>query len=288
MENKLQSINFQDFIDLNTKNVELFCDTLSKIIADSIVNKTTESISQNLSDITRNYEKIYNILKLDDSKNALCYYFGRISSLTDLTLTISSEEITNEILKKTLNSYALLLPTLNVISKYGTISGSNLKKELNLKNYSSLSNFIKRISKYKLIETNKIGTSNYYTLSLLGKQLLESEHRRINCNHGELKIKFSDFIYFLNGIPEELEEVDPNAENIIHNYIRFVLNQKEKRLLKQKLDTIFHTRDKFVYNALQNNLKETTLTENNISIESYDRKNANNIYGYDCVVIDAY
>lgn len=238
--------------------------------------------------ITNNYEKIHNILSLNDTQNAICYYYGRISSITDLALDIIKEETTSKLLDNVLNSYSLLLPALKVIEKYGTVSGANLKKELALKSNSNLSNFIKRINKYNLIEVNKIGTSNYYTLSLLGKRILNNSHSNCPDEEIETKIGFKDLLYLLNGINVEIGEPNANALAIFNDYINFELNINEKRLLKHKLDSIIYTRDNYVGNLFQNTLKLTNVNEDNVFYEEYDSDTDEDAYVYNYPVINIY
>ena len=288
MQNKLQNINFDDFQKHNINNIEVFYDSLNQIVLSSIINHNVETIESSLELITNNYEKIHNILSLNDTQNAICYYYGRISSITDLALDIIKEKTTSKLLDNVLNSYSLLLPALKVIEKYGTVSGANLKKELALKSNSNLSNFIKRINKYNLIEVNKIGTSNYYTLSLLGKRILNNSYSNCPDEEIETKIGFKDLLYLLNGINVEIGEPNANALAIFNDYINFELNINEKRLLKHKLDSIIYTRDNYVGNLFQNTLKLTNVNEDNVFYEEYDSDTDEDAYVYNYPVINIY
>lgn len=289
MEKKLQPINFKDFVDYDVKSIEIFSESLAKIILDSIINKSTESIHTSIEPLTHSYEKIFNALNLNDAKNLVCYYFGRISSLTDLSLDLSDYETANIVLKNISKNYSLLLPALMVIDKHGTVSGAKLKKELKFKSDSNLSNFIKRIKKYNLIEVNKIGTSNFYTLSLLGKRLLDNQCKKTSSsNDRESSISLRELLYFLNGILEEIEEEKPNTLNIIHNYVKFPVTISEKRLIKQKLDSIFYLRNKYISDLIQNNANTFRIEENNDMLSNYNYSKGDDTYEYDHELISVY
>jgi len=285
MSNNLQLFNYEDFRELNLRNVEDLHETMNKLVVDAVVNQTLEALKSSFKTVTKSYEKIYNSLNLDDTRNMICYYFGRISSLTDVSLDIIERQVKTKVLDNISDNYSLLIPALSAIESRGTISGSELKKELKLKSNSNLSNFIKRINRYELVEVNKIGTSNYYSLSLNGKLLLTNRQKKESQNIPELKIGFEELLTFMNGILEEMEENQPNSLKVIHDHVKFNVNTGEKRLLKQKLDSIFYSRDNYVrtriktYSKVNPNFKQLGL------YKVYGEESVDDYSIYDCAIV---
>ena len=88
---------------------------------------------------------------------------------------------------------------------------------------------------------------------------------------------------FLNGVLEEIEEESPNTLNILHNYVKFDTSVSENKLLKQKLDSIFSNRDKFVCKKIQNSLKDAPTIAAEHSYIFYQRSNG---YAYSLSTIE--
>lgn len=285
MSNNLQLLNYEDFKELNLRNVEDLHETMNKLVVDAVVNQTLEALKSSFKTVTKSYEKIYNSLNLDDTRNMICYYFGRISSLTDVSLDIIERQVKTKVLDNISDNYSLLIPALSAIESRGTISGSELKKELKLKSNSNLSNFIKRINRYELVEVNKIGTSNYYSLSLNGKLLLTNRQKKESQNIPELKIGFEELLTFMNGILEEMEENQPNSLKVIHDHVKFNVNTGEKRLLKQKLDSIFYSRDNYVRTRIKTYSKVNPNFKQLGSYKVYGEESVDDDSIYDCAIV---
>ena len=58
MDKSLQPINFRAFVEYDVKSIEIFSESLAKIILDSIINKSTESIHTSIEPLTHSYEKL--------------------------------------------------------------------------------------------------------------------------------------------------------------------------------------------------------------------------------------
>ena len=268
MVDKLQVKNFLSFRQQKIDELEKYHDYLKRIIVDMIANQTIDTLKNELNKLTQDYEKIYNQLNLDDEQNALCYYFGRICSMTDVSLAVLKDQTTTKLLDNVLDSYPLLLPALRIISENGTISGPNLKRELKLKSDSNLSNFIKRIAKYNLINIDKIGTSNYYTLSVHGRRLLNNQNRIKQLNNAELKISFKELISLLNVISDEMSYSNPNVLSIVQLCASLGISVGEKNILKQKLYGIFNSRDNYFRCRLQQKTVYNIAQMDNVIVDS--------------------
>lgn len=162
-----------DFKELNTKKIECESNYLYKLALASILTNKIENAENVFKSIEDDLEKMENYLELGNAYNSACYHFGRISSITNLVLDLSREKSEARSLNNITKSYPLLLPTLKIIKKYNTISGVKLQREMNFKTSSGLSNFLRRIKKYNLVNVTKLGRTNYISLTNKGKKLLD-------------------------------------------------------------------------------------------------------------------
>lgn len=221
--------------------------TVSEMAHAAIVQKRTSQFIDDFQSIAKSFEKISNKLKISEDQNGKCYMFGKIVSLYELVYIICNEQQEIDNFKYLVKSYPLLLPVLEEIDKHGTISGVQLKATLSNKSSSSFSNFLRRISKYELINARKYGNTNYYSLSARGKEILDSNQQEAETTEDQIPINY--LYYILNGIAKELAKTKPNKLSILNPQ---VLALKEKMLLKFEIDKIFSARDIYFRNLLIN------------------------------------
>lgn len=238
-------LDVNDFKDGNSKNVEIISDTIYKLALDSILCNKTQTLKSTFKALSKNFEKIGIHLKLKNKINLTCFYFGAISSITNLVLDIADDQVSKEELVNIAESYSLLMPALKHIKEHNIISGIDLRKKLDLHSSSSLSNFLKRIEKYELVNVQKIGTVNYISLSPRGEKLLSESNNKKSVSN-ETEISISEFYFSLDGLATELLNDNPSSIEFIHNFSPKKMNTGEKRLLKQKIDNIFEMRDKYI------------------------------------------
>lgn len=250
MSKELKLINVNDFKNTNLKNVEVVSESIYKLAKDSLLLGKTSTLENSFKEITKDFEKISNCIGLNKPDNSICYHFGRISSLTNIILEISSEQEKVNVLKNISKSYTLLLPALQAIKKHNTISGVELQKELNLKASSNLSNFLKRIDKYGLITIRKIGTINYVSLTEQGEKLLSQYNGNIS-SENETELTITQLYCILDCLIDELSNSNASSIKIIHKCVPQTTSVGEKRLLKQKFDRIFYVRDNYIKTKLK-------------------------------------
>lgn len=263
----IQELNIDDLLETVESERE-FYENLKKIIIDSIVNQTYSNLKSDIEKTTWNYEKIFNKLNIEDTNNSACFYFGCLYALTTSFIEICDRKQIDDNLNNVSLQYTHLRPFLELLYEKGTVSGKMVRNELCM-SVSSLSNFIKRIEKYKLIEINKIGNMKYYTLSILGNQLIKKYNNSKNENKNNKYIEIKDILNILTGISQEINEENPNPEEIIHNKINFPLTTSEKRLLKQKIDVIFTSRKNYIKNKMKTSLS-ANLRHNKYLMYSYN------------------
>lgn len=253
MSNDLALI-ISDFRNQNVENIETLYDNLYKTILHSLENATVNSLKNSLESITNNYEKVSNLLDVESNEHIMCFYYGCISSITNLTIDIIHDNTLSESLEQLAKNYALLLPVLTAIQEKHTISGSDLQKSLRMKSSSNLSNFLHRIRKYDLIRVQKIGTSNYLSLTLKGERLLaENRNKKMTSEKDAFYFSLEEMCMILEGISEALKETNPSTIRTLHRFFSARLNGRDRQVLKQKLDQIFCSRDEYFRAKLKPN-----------------------------------
>lgn len=250
MNKELKLINVNDFKNTNLKNVEVVSESIYKLAKDSLLIGKISMMESSFKEIAKDFEKISNCIELNKRNNLICYHFGRISSITDIVLEISSEQEKVSVLKNISKSYTLLLPALQAIKEHNTISGVELQKELNLKASSNLSNFLKRIDKYGLIRIRKIGTINYISLTEQGEKLLTQYSESLS-SENETVLTFTQLYCILDCLIDELSDSNASSIKVIHKCVPKTISVGEKRLLKQKIDRIFYVRDNYIKTKLK-------------------------------------
>ncbi len=250
MNNDIAKLNLDNFTNGNEDNIEVISETIRKIVVDSIVKGNVRDLESSLKNITKSYEKITNQLNLDEKQKLLCYYFGRISATTDSAFEVIDENKNFDDFENLINSYTLLLPALETIKRYNTVPGVILQKELKMKSSSNLSNFLNRIKKYNLVSVHKIGTNNYFSLTIKGEQLLiYSQRESLNEKPREA---IRGIFTILDKISEEMCKPAPSSIKIIHSISDCNIDIRETRMLKQRIDRVFTNRDDFFKTIFKN------------------------------------
>lgn len=256
----LSLVNVDDFITSNLESIEVMSENILSTITDSIISSNIKSLEESLKGISKNSEKIFNILDLEEEQNKICFCWGRISAATDIALDLINEDKNSDVFENLIKSYSLLVPALKIIKKYNTVPGIVLQKEMNLKSSSNLSNFLNRIKKYELISIHKIGTCNYLSLTVKGEQLLTHSQNEGKCIESTTP-EINDLYKFLDQLTGEMVKPVPNSIRVLSNIDNFDVGIREKRLLKKKIDQLFIKRDEYFKTIFKNVCTRTSRSD---------------------------
>ena len=246
MSKELVALNIEDFEKINLENVELLNSKLYNLVLDSVLCNSMDSLERDLKKISNNFERINNLLGLENKSNKACYFYGSISAITNLILDIIDDHALTSMLDHISKSYTLLLPILKIIKDHTYISVSDLTKEMNMKSISSLSNFLKRIDKYNLVVKRKIGTTNYISLTYIGERLLSQNKKSMPTVPDYAEISMTQLYSLLDNISDELHNANPSTVKVICDDSLREIKIKEASLLKRKIEKIFYARDEYM------------------------------------------
>lgn len=241
----MPSYNVAEYIAEDCKALETFSQSLYDIIKEAVANNAVQTLLDGLISITDRYERISNMLNIQDVNNSKCFYFGYITALSSLGVDLAQSKTEDSQMQDLFSSYPLLLSTLEVIARYDTISGVSLKKETGQKS-SSLSNFMHRIAPYELIDVSKVGTINYYSLTSKGRKLLGQYHQKSQEPSTEAQVPENLVLLILDELATQITKDKPSAIPILRKVNNSVSDFFEKKLLKYKIETIFLKRDSYM------------------------------------------
>ena len=239
-------IDYKNLVNANLTYIEAVYNGLFKYAKDAIANNKVYEVVEDFRIIANEFERIGNSLNLDDEIKRKTYFFGKITSLSNIVIDLFKAMNTAESYESLFKDYPLLKRVLSEISKESEISGTKLRERIGL-SASSLTNFIRRISDYNLIIIHKVGRSNYYSLSAEGKKALAMP---VNSNHNsngeQMMIEFT--VRILDSIADEMRNDQPNTISVLIHSSLDELDISDKYLLKNKVDAVFRARDVHVRN----------------------------------------
>lgn len=238
----------------NTENNQAIADysmILLDTVKDAISQNNISSVSSELKKITELYERVGNILNIQDLKNEKCYLFGFIMALALLGEELADAEVEKDHVTELLSSYSRLLPILEIIASKDTISGVDLKKATGLKS-NNLSNFMRRVKKFELISINKVGNTNYYSLTKKGQRFLAISYQT-NQNSLTQNIEKEALICkVLDEISSQLLLNKPSAVPVmIAINSNGIMHIHGETLLKHKIESTFYSRDNYFRKKLE-------------------------------------
>lgn len=255
--------------DMN--QIEAVSTTAYELAVSSIVQRKTSSFLDEFQSFAINFEKITNILELDDKvENKKCYLFGKIEALYELVEAVNQSFSDSESFVQLFNHYPLLMPFLREIDEAGTISGVQLRERLSIGLSSSFSNFIKRIRKFDLVAIRKYGNTNYYSLTAKGRSLLYEHNRIEEPSSRQISVEYIHRI--LINLTEELSKRNPDKLKIIE----IPVSTKERQLLKREVDHLFAARNIYrksffgYMDELCGDVFQTEQSSELVPFESYD------------------
>lgn len=245
MNKLLPSYNITDYVSEDSKGIETFCQSLYAVIKETIANNAVQTLLEGLTSIADRYERVSNMLNVQDENNSKCFYFGYITALSSLGIDLAQSNTEDSQMQDLLSSYPLLLPMLEIIAKYDTISGVNLKKETGQKS-SGISNFMHRIEPYELIDVSKVGTINYYSLTSKGRRLLGQYHQKFQEPSIEAQVPEKLIMLILDELATQIAKDKPSSIPVLRKVNSSVPSFNEKKLLKYKIETVFLSRDSYM------------------------------------------
>ena len=245
MNKLLPSYNITDYVSEDSKGIETFSQSLYAVIKETIANNAVQTLLEGLTSIADRYERVSNMLNVQDENNSKCFYFGYITALSSLGIDLAQSNTEDSQMQDLLSSYPLLLPMLEIIAKYDTISGVNLKKETGQKS-SGISNFMHRIEPYELIDVSKVGTINYYSLTSKGRRLLGQYHQKFQEHSIEAQVPEKLIMLILDELATQIAKDKPSSIPVLRKVNSSVPSFNEKKLLKYKIETVFLSRDSYM------------------------------------------
>ena len=261
MDTLLQPFAFGDLTKMAPEEWETQLDNLYSVIFSAISEQKTDTILNELLSIESGFERLTNFLNLNSSnknnmEQTLCYYYGYLYSMVKLAIAVAEKQKNDCFIIEINKNYPLLIPVLEEIEKRGTVTGTQLREDVGLK-ASNLSNFIKRINKYELIDVRKIGHCNTYSLTPKGKRVVNMHNTKVSHTSDKSLIGNHSLLSLLGNISKELTKEQPSITKIMLES-ELDLNCEQKKLFRQKLHSIFFSRDLYFEQKLNFVIKERT------------------------------
>jgi len=276
MDTHLQPINLVDLTRMAPEEWKTQLDNLYSVIVSAITEQETDTLLDELLSIESNFERITNFLNKSSSNNMehmLYYYYGSLHSMVNLAIDVAEKQNSNYFFIEINKNYPLLLPVLESIEKRGTVTGTQLREDLGLK-ASNLSNFVKRINKYELIDVRRVGHFNTYSLTPKGKRAMHMYNSEKSHKTAKSLVSVHSLLSLLGNISEELTKEQPSITKIMFES-ELYLNYEQKKLVRQKLHNIFFSRDVYFEQRLKFAIKEKSdmvdCYIDNIQDEEFDK-----------------
>lgn len=251
MKEQISKINSNIFASDDSKAIEEYSHILFETIKAAISQSNLHSISNDLKKITDLYERISNILNIQEKENKKCFYFGYIIALSTIGESLADADLEKGQVTEILSNYSLLLPILEIIASKDTISGVELKKATGLKS-NNLSNFMRRIKQFELISIHKIGTTNYYSLTKKGRHFIEFSNRADDSSIMQSQTIKQLLCQIFDELSNQLLQYRPSAIPVLQ-----IINSDKNiqinvdHLLKYKIESTFSSRDYYLRKKLE-------------------------------------
>ena len=168
----------ESFVSNDLSSMENAYETVYSIVLEAMINGAANEAKEQFSDFYAKEEQLAEIVGVIDSTDteigqdgAGQYWFGQIKALTDLLSEYAKQEQARQYFLEQSKRSKHLNACLALINEHPRISGTELKKRLQMKD-SNFSNFMKRIEPYQLFHVIKSGNTKYYMLSPQGRWYL--------------------------------------------------------------------------------------------------------------------
>ena len=246
---KYDIINFDNdkFIKGDLKTIELILKNVYMMSVEAINNNEIDSIEESFKDLSNNFERVGNYLEIEDVKRKPIFYYGMLYAIVSLIIELSEIKTENNNIQVIFNRYKLLYPILNEINILHKATGQELKRALNFKSESNLTNFVSRINKYNLLYIQKLGNTNYYSLTPKGKKYLSIYTTLVQQEDTPCIDLSEDFIMeLLDEIDLQLRSEDPSLFGVIKIFSSNKVEIKNKNILKYKINSIFSSHEEYM------------------------------------------
>ena len=247
-----------EFKEMDANAIEEFRDEWRDLVYSSIVCAEVDKFDMQLSELNNALEKINNILGVESNpSNKICKMYGEIKALTDLEYALSSGIKDRKDFSDLVARYPKFQKLLEVIFECDTISTSDLCKKLDISN-SGLRRMLKNDKTHNLIIVQRIGNSNYFSLSVKGKSLFKNGSILSNKMRNNY---FDAVLSLLDGMSKQIQEISPSSEKVIIKYIGSVFSPEQKKLIKSKIDNVFNNRNYGLLLRMKKDSIQATIAE---------------------------
>lgn len=265
---KYEIINFDNdkFIKGDLKTIELILKNVYMMSVEAINNNEIDTIVETFKDLSNNFERVGNFLDIEDVKRKPIFYYGMLSAIVYLIIDLSETKTENNDIQVIFNRFKLLYPILNEISILHKATGQELKRALNFKSESNLTNFVSRINKYNLLYIQKLGNTNYYSLTPKGKKYLSFYATLVQEDKPSINTSEDFILELLDEIAHQLRREEPSLFSVLKIFSSNKVEIKNKNILKFKINTIFSSREEYMRMKVK------------FSVEEYKREIENPVY----------
>lgn len=285
MSAELSATMIDCFTSSGTTAVENACESMYSIILDALDKGTAGEAKRQFTSFYELEDSLAGCLGLierakedasagpDAVAQIKAFYFGQMKAATDLLSDVARLEREREASQGWCRRSKHLRTCLIIVGANPGISGTELKKQMNLSN-SGFSNFMKRIGSQRLFYVEKDGNTKYYMLTPRGRRFLQSQNSRTGIENREGVYEEKFILLLLEALASEMLESKPSASHVILQANRrrgeggLVGNTQ---LLKRFIKQVFEARDeakKISEIAIRYSYKSSW---NNSYITSFDR-----------------
>lgn len=278
MSNDLIKFDF-NFLDINTNEEEREEIILMaiKMAQEAIISNSFENINKSFKNSKIYFEKWYNLLDVENEKNKKVYDFGRISSIFYLITYIEETRKQQEENFNVANRYKLLFPILDYVKRNRKVTGKQIKTQLNLSSDSNVTQFFTRIKSLSLFYIQKVGNTNYYSLTPKG----ENAYSSIKMLKNDIKMEINSsnstediIIKLFSTISEQMLKEYPSVSEVLKVLIKNNVEVNNKMTINKSIKNIFTNRDSYIRTYIRLYLEsinesERSLLFNNLTNTNY-------------------
>lgn len=247
MKYEINKFDFDKLIRGDSKTLEFVLKNVYKLSKEAINNNEIDSINELFQKLSIDFERIGNCLDVENEKNSSVFYYGMLYAIVNLIIEISEENKENNEILVLFNKYKLLYPVLTQIHKLHKASGQEIKRALNFKSESNLTNFVSRINKYNLLYIQKLGNVNYYSLTPKGKKSLTLYNAILQKESKQSTyIDENIVIELLDELANQIKKDEPSLFSVTNILTRNNIKLKNTHIFKLKINTIFTSLEEYM------------------------------------------
>lgn len=133
----------------------------------------TSQVSVMMDDVNafdRDYELNYNRLNIDRPDLNAAFHFGQVAFAMQVLKQLHADDEQDALFQQVRSNSPKLSQCILALGEQEMTTSSELRKKLNMKHRSDLTNLIKRQEKYNLIASYKLGNESMHMLSRRGRE----------------------------------------------------------------------------------------------------------------------